>query len=346
MRKENERSLFIDVAKGLGILMVMCGHVLSKDQGLCPFLYVIHIPLFSILSGFFEKKQDNFVRYVCKTFKRLYIPFVTITCIDYLVYFFTYAKGTDDPVAIWFYLALFGSEIVFNIPIWYLFVLFVIKVASQLFHLIKKEMVKKMVMITVITFGFLYMHSFDSFPVKNRFVAIFSIVPVLTYYCIGYLSKNIIDCISNCFKKKTVRRKILMVIIMIVSLSVTAVLSQINGFAEVFGCMFGKTPLFIISSISGAFGIMILSSVIASSKKCRPRLLSYFGRHSLAVQVTHFYITEYLTMYILEKTGKEHLRFKPLSELAIMFETVIICLIFILLTDLFRRKIRRLSDPA
>lgn len=53
-----ERIEYIDVAKGITILLVVVGHVESAPSPLRSLIYSFHMPLFFILSGFFFKKGD------------------------------------------------------------------------------------------------------------------------------------------------------------------------------------------------------------------------------------------------------------------------------------------------
>lgn len=344
MSEKKERSLFIDVAKGFGILMVMCGHLLSTEQGLRYFLYTIHIPLFLLLSGFFEKKQDNIGKYLVKIFKRLYLPYMLITAIDYVAYTFIYKADFWHDSLIKTFKAWGGCELVFDIPIWFLFALFLVKAFFQILHLIKNEKVKNVIICLIIIGGFFYMRFFSYIPYKNRYFAIFAVVPVLTYYSIGYLVKGLIGRPSKIYTGNVISEKILTAIIMVFALLITAGLSQVNGDVGVLGSHFGNIIFFIINSICGSFGFIILSAILTSSKKIKPRFISYFGKHSLAVQVTHYYLADYLSPYILEKLGKGDLRYYPPVQCIILISVILICLVILLVKDFVGNKIKGLRQ--
>ena len=77
-----ERRIEFDIMRGIGILLVMLGHV-NMFHGACvlpPTLsYIIgsfHVPLFFILAGFFSKTYtDNILNTISRYFKRLCIPY-------------------------------------------------------------------------------------------------------------------------------------------------------------------------------------------------------------------------------------------------------------------------------
>lgn len=71
----NQRDNSIDIAKTIGIILVVLGHT---DFPYSQLVYQFHLPLFFFLSGavFDEKKMENMKQFVFKKFKGLYWPFV------------------------------------------------------------------------------------------------------------------------------------------------------------------------------------------------------------------------------------------------------------------------------
>jgi polysaccharide biosynthesis protein PslL len=126
-----QRIAFIDIAKGIGILLVVLAH--NDLQAYAPFvhqfIYAFHMPLFFFLSGMFFKPEIGFVELLKKRFNSLLMPyFFTI----FLIYFFEiflgkmglpiawsritksfYGNGFFlDWVAMWFLPALFMMNLV------------------------------------------------------------------------------------------------------------------------------------------------------------------------------------------------------------------------------------------
>ncbi len=54
---ESKRLDFIDIAKGIGIILVVTGHLLPVAAGLHVLIYSFHMPLFFFLSGFFLRQD-------------------------------------------------------------------------------------------------------------------------------------------------------------------------------------------------------------------------------------------------------------------------------------------------
>lgn len=116
-----------DNIKGLAIILIVIGHLLViKDSGegfnyiayLKNVLFIIHLPLFFFISGYFSKIRPNDPIKACK---RILIPYI-IFCILLRIYF-TVLSGTikSDPIIIiseyglWFLISLFSMKM--SLPI-------------------------------------------------------------------------------------------------------------------------------------------------------------------------------------------------------------------------------------
>ena len=68
-----ERNLSIDIAKGIGILLVVWGHFLVPNPPLFQEIFYFHMPLFFMMSGCFHK--DNWtIQTLSKRTKKLLMP--------------------------------------------------------------------------------------------------------------------------------------------------------------------------------------------------------------------------------------------------------------------------------
>lgn len=76
----NERNKIIDVIKGYGICLMVCGHSGAPFRNL---IYLFHMALFFLASGYLWKDRNAMTRggilhYVEKKVKSLWLPFVLI----------------------------------------------------------------------------------------------------------------------------------------------------------------------------------------------------------------------------------------------------------------------------
>ena len=78
---------YIDIAKGIGIMLVVMGHI---EHAYVPFCGSVHIPLFFLISGFLydiNKKTDiTYGSMVAKRVKRLLVPYFIYNIVLYVKY--------------------------------------------------------------------------------------------------------------------------------------------------------------------------------------------------------------------------------------------------------------------
>jgi len=129
-----KRIQYMDVAKGIGIIMIVLGHN-SLPSVLANYLYAIHVPLFFIISGFFFK-QRTFLEELKWGIRHLLFPLWLTKFLWFLlvsmVYWHTgeytgpslsallegmfFEKGEYAVIiGLWYITALFGARIILNI---------------------------------------------------------------------------------------------------------------------------------------------------------------------------------------------------------------------------------------
>jgi fucose 4-O-acetylase-like acetyltransferase len=68
----DQRLDWMDIARGMGMIMVVYGHSYGPENR---YFYLFHMPLFFILSGYLYNEQHSFGQYFVKKLTSLYIPF-------------------------------------------------------------------------------------------------------------------------------------------------------------------------------------------------------------------------------------------------------------------------------
>ena len=132
----NQRIEFIDIAKGIGILLVIIGHVEHLPSGIRSIIYSFHMPLFFILSGYFFR-EESVLQSAKRMFPSLIIPYFVIGGIIRIGNIIkNYAN--EQPFDIEDALTLLGvcwkvDERVVSVgAIWFLVVLFISKLFVQM----------------------------------------------------------------------------------------------------------------------------------------------------------------------------------------------------------------------
>lgn len=121
-----ERLLYVDIAKGIGILLVVWGHI--GNWGCIAPLYRLisyfHVPIFFMLSGFFFPSKPNYKDFFISKIRRLLKPYYIGGGISFLlgVYmfqtneitdFFDFVIGGRTVGPLWFLTSLFCSMVIF-----------------------------------------------------------------------------------------------------------------------------------------------------------------------------------------------------------------------------------------
>ena len=122
----DKRSVWLDVAKGITIILMVLGHS-SIPDGLSRFIYAFHMPLFFISSGWVTNfSKYNIVDFILHKARTLLLPFIiysafVLASINYLdkCSFALWIKTGWGGYALWFipvlYFALVISQFIYKL---------------------------------------------------------------------------------------------------------------------------------------------------------------------------------------------------------------------------------------
>ena len=133
-----ERIEWIDIAKSIGILLVVFGHSASPFTTIKRYIFWFHMPFFFFLSGYLYKARYNYWMYFKRKFLHLLVPYISFLILlsipgyirlfsDYLqtgsIYDIFYATArkifggrelTGTFAIFWFVTCLFFTQQVYN----------------------------------------------------------------------------------------------------------------------------------------------------------------------------------------------------------------------------------------
>ena len=88
---ENRRLHYLDMAKGVGIILVVLGHSTYCNDQLLTIISSFHMPLFFIISGMLlmqiKEEEKSFATIIKRKWKGIMIPYITFSVIYMLVDF-------------------------------------------------------------------------------------------------------------------------------------------------------------------------------------------------------------------------------------------------------------------
>lgn len=123
------RDITLDILKGIGIILVIIGHLGHSYGQLVPIIYTFHMPLFFIASGYFFK-QKEISTLLKRDIHSLIVPYIAVfLCLilygalmaliqnDYnkARYWINAFFGREGRGPLWFLLAMFWARMLYNI---------------------------------------------------------------------------------------------------------------------------------------------------------------------------------------------------------------------------------------
>lgn len=314
MEKEVKRIDWIDTAKGIGILLVVIGHV-SRNQEIQNFIYSFHMPLFFMISGFLYKHKENFKK---NKFKRLIVPYFlfSILWFFYWVLVEKNVRGQDNVSVFGQFINIFlcrgGEEnYVYNAVMWFLPCLFVTEIIFDFINTKIKGKLNIYVPVIILFssfFGYLY-PKITTFRLPLCLDIVFTSI---VFYYIGYIFKLKEEWIS-----KKVNNKYKKLIISLVAFIIVGVLSQKEQGMNFNNLIFNSYYLLYITAIIGGMGIYFISNVI------KLKILNLLSLNSLLIMCIHEPIKRVLMM-VFSKVTK--------ISLEIIINDFLLILIFSIMT--------------
>lgn len=289
-----DRDSSVDIAKGIGIILVVFGHINAEEtRFLKECIYQFHVPFFFLISGMLFNFRENFYRFFIKKLNRLYLPAIIWLTIFYFIiltadYYLRGIKTTTDSFikhnimqilglrvnqlggAMWFLFSLFRSSAIFALSI---------HLSKQLSDIIDEKLVISILMILAFWLGFSY-----SFPYSLEVDCI-----ALGFICLGRLY-YLLE-VHQKLRYLTTREQ----------LSTTFIGCALIVFTHYFNNIdialgnFGTPPLTICSSITGSIATLSLSITLVKNKRIT-KILSYIGKCSIWILTGHFVAFKIVTI--------------------------------------------------
>lgn len=283
------RLKYIDISKGIGILLIIFAHRCGFPGDLGKYLTAFSVQLFFVLGGGMHKEKESFSQYACSRFKKIIIPYFAYNLLCIFIYLsFGWITGWRALYAALgmlystycLYLPITAENNIFfyqvsNGPTWFMTAFFI---SNLLFWLVHKRRFEIKVLYCLI--AVLLTKLFGILPiciVWNLDKAFIGSVLML----IGYqgASDKICDCKIN--------KKIgLFIISSILFLGGVKVNPNINIATQ----QYGDSPVFpillcILIGASGTYLCVMLSRVL--EKLRLGMFLALLGRHSMILMALH-----------------------------------------------------------
>ena len=285
MSKSTPRRLkWIDIAKGIAIILVVIGHTVAPGSPLVPMIFMFHMPLFFIMSGYtFRPKPMKSV--VTISAKRLLVPYLLIfliwqgitwlqqpnalslESIKDLLLRLIFASGSPNAdmgiTAVgmaWFLMCLFVSRVFLN----GLIILF----SKRSIGWIAQALVFAILASAGIAIG-------DVFNIFLPFDLDLALVTVGFMWC-GYAAREL-----SLVEKWGANPAVLLIA------AVAYILAFNFSYLELAMRLFGIAPLCILGALGGSLIACKASMIIENHAKLLAMFLEFMGRNSMLVYCFH-----------------------------------------------------------
>lgn len=270
-----KRVQWIDVARGLGIIFVILGHLYMHELNII--IYSFHVPLFFFLSGYTFNAKSNFKDFFRKKVRSLLIPYllagIIISC---FTLFYGWCIGESNILYTFFYNLKSLIIQCRKWTLWYVAVLFVLCI---IYYRISKWRVIYMCICTTMIFitGVLYNQYVKIYLPLNLDIAMMA----APFFVMGILTKkfNVVDLyILN-------RDYSYLIFGMNLLISITGTLISYNITGErfdFFNSQYGIIPITYLSAMTGIMCIIYISYKIQ-----KYYFIKFIGKNSFVYFAFH-----------------------------------------------------------
>lgn len=275
----------MDIAKGLGIILVIAGHTFSMDY-VYP-IYAFHLPLFFVLSGVVLDSTliQSDKQFLLRQTQRILRPWAILWCISFFVCLCIpqwRCQLSLDQILREFYTA--NTNCVQNSSIWFLVCMFMMYVLFSLVRHIHRNKGTMCVMIVIacvllwlkspinFLFGTLLNWPDGRMPFKMD-----SAMVALVFFCVGTWNRDrIIEHISN------IRSSVIQMVCLLI---ITCLCTRYGGLINLNAYIFGTYKiLYYFIAFFGIYFILVFSTYISNAPLIWPkRILMFYGKNSLLI---------------------------------------------------------------
>ncbi len=330
-----ERVTYLDMAKGVGILLVILGHEADLPLAARQFVTSFHMPLFFILSGMAvcltgekERPFSQILKRKSRSIMRPYFIF-SVLCLIMEVFCAGVLKNVLWETVrehLWATVCLAGASVFWFLPALFFGELLFIGIFTRAAGLKNKGLQKNgqgnanpqtgkrraglccgiiVALLSVIAY-WLHLQENVFYGRYGQLLwgnflhlflnAVLRVFFAMAFIAIGYAGYSLL--------RRLPKRRLADFCLGAVLMAATWQISQKNGITDMNYMVFGNIFLYAMTSVGGSFGLILLCRAVEKSAESLPgRILQYYGRNSLVVMMTHapFYVMYVATvaMYII-----------------------------------------------
>lgn len=273
------RVKWLDSARGIGILLVVLGHIWLSGFGE-KYIYSFHMPLFFLLAGYVYNADhySHIKTFVIHKGRTLLIPYLSFSFITYAFWLLIERRVNPSPIdPLTAFLNIFRSQgaddyLPHNPVLWFLTCLFVIQIFFYFLAKLKRTSLILPFLVLSSWAGYWLSQHISSTWFWSSDVAFTGLV----FYGLGYILKT-----QPSLQRLMQSRLFYLAGIILIPAWLWSATS--NRFISLAYNVLGNYTFFYIAALTGSLLIILLA------KACtRSRILQYLGKNSMIILSLHF----------------------------------------------------------
>ena len=332
MYNTKARIEFIDIIKGLAIILVVIGHTSPNKTEILPYkslIYAFHMSLFFILSGMFvATSRENYSLQTLKDFSHK--NFIALV-VPFMIWGTIYMNFSFSNLV---YLC-FGSWINFAhihtlTSLWFIVVLFVARIYIELFYMLVNKLKLKMqyaVFVAIPIFfalGFCLPHHNDVLTQNGNFLSYDIAFVAAGFMLIGSLIK---PCIKKLVNIKNIYLILLMLVSSLLFIYGFSLTDYTHEFVLMANAVYPNIPAFLFCSLTGSLSI-ISAGILIYKIPIKKRILNFLGQNTLGVFLVHRHFVVAFLTFLQTNTNLNRLSINTVVTIAsLIIASLIVVLI-------------------
>ena len=332
------RVTYIDIAKAIGIYLVILGHVVDSGTPIKTFLYSFHMPLFFVLTGMTYKwPLDN----SWATIKERLTRYAGVLLVPYVIFALFYSKLTFHNLAyisyaswhtlkmagslssLWFLMALFMSHV---------YLLFLIKYLPRKFKTKSLSLFILAILSFIVGVLLPYGRKYGYPWMTNvAFVGV-------SFILLGMFLRKVGEYFIN---MKLAWRVLLLFLTLFLFLVLFPINNPSPGYVLMADALYGNVILFPITAVLGCVLVIMISQVLDLSLSSHTILL-WIGQNTLGIFLIHkFIVSEVRSLFMHINVDYNGVFIATLSSvLVLIISSVLVMIINLFFPELlhYRKK--------
>ena len=267
---------WIDWMKAIGIYLIVLGHFYSVGEKL---IYVFHVPLFFMISGFLNKKETEGQVFWKKIWYNLAVPMLIMATLNLIIHsILKLLNGSFEPIDLYWFVrnVMFGMVAGFD-TLWFVYTLILLKIVFQ-FCSSKKLFYALTVVMLALAYAYNHL-DFSGLPFfLNQPNAVVDVFTAFPFFALGILARDYKIVLNEWNHKAEI------ILIAVAAFLLVSTCWYFNGSVGLYACRYGGNMLlFLLGGVSGSMMVLTTSKLLGKT----PQPIAIISRGTIIILGLH-----------------------------------------------------------